>query len=94
MNKKEFTRRLGKTSKNVLRVLIPALGLHGREERALMLKYVEEKCLYDIAEDLGIAYESASNFLCQAREEMLYIMQEDYDILPKDIQNLIDKMLK
>lgn len=94
MNKREFTRKLSKTSKNVLRPLIPALGMHLRNEKAIHLKYIEEKCLWDIAEELGVAYESAGNFLCQAREEMLCIMQDDYDILPKDIQVLIDKLLK
>lgn len=94
LNKKEFSKRLSKVSVNVLRNLIPALGLHKRNEQILILKYVEQRGLWDIAEKMTVTYESASNLLCISREEMQRHMVEDYDILPKDIQILVDKILK
>lgn len=94
LNKKEFSKRLSKVSVNVLRTLIPALGLHKRNEQILILKYVEQRGLWDIAEKMTVTYESASNLLCISREEMQRHMVEDYDILPKDIQILVDKILK
>lgn len=94
LNKKEFSKRLSKASVNLLRTLIPSLGLHKRNEQILMLKYVEQRGLWDIAEKMTVTYESASNLLCLSREEMQRLMIEDYDILPKEVKILVDKILK
>lgn len=93
MNGRVFANRLNKMSKNVLKPLIPALGLHKRVEKVLYLRYVEEKSIFDIAEDVGISFDSLNNYLCVARAEMLETMQRDYEILPQDIKNLIDIIL-
>lgn len=94
MNTREFASKLNRTSKNVLKPLIPALGLHKRAEKVLYMRYVDEASIYDIADDLGIAYESLSNYLCIAREEMLKTIEKDYDILPSETQLLINKLLQ
>lgn len=93
MNGRVFANRLNKMSKNVLKPLIPALGLHKRVEKVLYLRYIEEKSIFDIAEDVGISFDSLNNYLCVARAEMLETMQRDYEILPQDIKNLIDIIL-
>lgn len=90
---KYFSRKLSKASKNVLRPLIPALGLHNRAERVLHLRYVEENSLWNCAKEMGIAYETFANYLCTARMEMLDVIKNDYDILPEDVQILIKKLL-
>ena len=48
----------------------------------------------DIAEDLGISYDTLSNYLCSARAEMLNTIQRDFDILPENIQVLVKKLLE
>lgn len=94
MDKRKFTAKLNHTSKNVLRAIIPALGLHQRSERALTMKYIEEKCMWDIAEELGISYNSTGNFISVARMEMLDLMQNDYNIYSDEVKAHIDKLLK
>ena len=85
---------MNKVSKNVLKLLLPQLGLRKRVERALYLRYIQEASMYDIAEDLGMSYESFSNYLCVARAEMLNVIEQDYDIVSDDTRKLIDKLLQ
>ena len=94
MDTREFAKKMNKASKTLLRSLIPALGLKNRVERTLQLRYVHEKSLYDIAEELGISYETCSNFMCVARAEMLRVIENDYDIVSDDTRKLIDKLLQ
>lgn len=94
MDKKEFSRKLKLANVNTLKTLIPALGLHGRNEEILMLKYVNQDSLWDISEKMVLTYESASNLLSTSRLEMKRLMNDDYELYPKEIQILIDKMLK
>jgi len=94
VNTKEFAKKMNKVSKNVLKLLLPQLGLRKRVERALYLRYIQEASMYDIAEDLGMSYESFSNYLCVARAEMLNVIEQDYDIVSDDTRKLIDKLLQ
>ena len=94
MNTRQFAYKMNRASKNILKPLIPALGLHKKAETVLYKRYVEEVCLYDIAEDLGISYDTLSNYLCSARAEMLNTIQRDFDILPDNIQVLIKKLME
>lgn len=94
LSTREFAKKMNRASKNVLRGLIPALGLKSKAEKVLMAWYVSETCKYDIAKDLGIAYESLSNYICKARKEMLDTITRDFDILPDDTQKLIGKLLQ
>lgn len=94
MNTKDFAKKMNRASKNVLKLLLPALGLRKRVERALYLRYVQEVNMYDIAEELGMSYESFSNYLCVARAEMLNVIEQDYDIVSDDTRKLIDKLLQ
>lgn len=94
MDKKEFSRKLRLANVNTLKTLIPALGLHRRNEQVLMLRYVEQKSLWDISEKMVLTYESASNLLSTSRLEMKRLMNDDYELYPKDVQILIDKILK
>ena len=63
MDGRNFANRLNKMSKNVLKPLIPALGLHKRVERVLYLRYIEEQSIYHIAEDVGMSFDSLNNYL-------------------------------
>lgn len=94
MNTRDFAKKMSRASKNVLKLLLPQLGLRKRAERALYLRYVQEASMYDIAEDLGMSYESFSNYLCVARAEMLKVIEQDYDIVSDDTRKLIDKLLQ
>ena len=94
METREFAKKMNKASKNVLKLLLPTLGLRKRVERALYLRYVQEANMYDIAEELGMSYESFSNYLCVARAEMLNVIEQDYDIVSDDTRKLIDKLLQ
>lgn len=94
MNTKDFAKKMNRASKNVLKLLLPELGLRKRVERAIYLRYVQEASMYDIAEELGMSYESFSNYLCVARAEMLNIIEQDYDIVSDDTRKLIDKLLQ
>lgn len=94
MDKKEFSRRLRLANINTLRTLIPALGLHKRNEQILMLKYVEQESLWDISEEMALTYESASNLLSASRLEMKRLMKDDYELYPKEVQVLINKILE
>ena len=94
MNTKDFAKKMNRASKNVLKLLLPTLGLRKRVERALYLRYVQEANMYDIAEELGMSYESFSNYLCVARAEMLNVIEQDYDIVSDDTRKLIDKLLQ
>lgn len=94
MNTKDFAKKMNRASKNLLKFLLPELGLRKRVERALYLRYVQEASMYDIAEELGMSYESFSNYLCVARAEMLNIIEQDYDIVSDDTRKLIDKLLQ
>ena len=51
MNTRDFAKKINRASKNVLKLLLPALGLRKRVERALYLRYVQEANMYDIAEE-------------------------------------------
>ena len=93
MDGRNFANRLNKMSKNVLKPLITALGLHKRVERVLYLRYIEEQSIYDIAEDVGMSFDSLNNYLSFARYEMLSTMQRDFEILPDDIKKLINIVL-
>lgn len=93
MDGRNFANRLNKMSKNILKPLIPALGLHKRVERVLYLRYVEEQSIYDIAEDVGMSFDSLNNYLSFARHEMLSTMQRDFEILPDDIKKLVNIVL-
>lgn len=93
MKNREFAGKLFKSSKNLLGMLIPSLGLRERTEQILVARYVKGLCVWDVAEEMGITYESAMNSLCKARREMLYTMETDFDILPADTQKLIKKLL-
>ena len=94
MDTREFARKMSRVSKNVLKALLPSLGLKNRVERVLYLRYIREENLYNIAEELGISYESCSNYLCVARAEMLRTIEQDYDIVSDDTRKLIDKLLQ
>ena len=61
MTSRQFAYKMNRASKNILKPLIPALGLHKKAETVLYKRYVEEVCLYDIAEDLGISYKQTSS---------------------------------
>ena len=50
--------------------------------------------IYDLAELLGVSYDTLNNYLCTARLEMLTAIERDFDILPKETQNLIKKLLE
>ena len=65
--------------------------------RKVLINGIDERLkeiLYDIAEDLGISYDTLSNYLCSARAEMLNTIQRDFDILPENIQVLIKKLME
>ena len=47
MNTRQFAYKMNRASKNILKPLIPALGLHKKAETVLYKRYVEEVCLYD-----------------------------------------------
>ena len=94
MNTRDFAKKMRKASKNILKALIPALGLKRRVETALYLRYVREMSMYEVAEELGMSYESFSNYLCVARAEMLNVIEQDYDIVSEDTRKLIDKLLQ
>ncbi len=93
MTSREFAGKMNRASKTILRPLIPALGLHKKAETVLYQRYVEEKCIYDISESLGVSYDTLSNYLCVARAEMLKTIERDFDILPENIQILIKKLV-
>lgn len=93
MTSRQFANRMNKASKNILRPLIPALGLHKRAETILYKRYIEEDCIYDLAEFLGVSYDTLNNYLCDARQEMLSTMENDFDILPPEIQVLVKKLI-
>ena len=93
MDGRNFANRLNKMSKNVLKPLILALGLHKRVERVLYLRYVDAHSIYDIADDVGMSFDSLNNYLSFARYEMLSTMQRDFEILPDDIKKLINIVL-
>lgn len=90
---KYFSKRISKASKNVLKPLIPALGLHTKTEKVLTMRYIDENSLWECANKLGIAYETFANYLCVARAEMLDTIKNDYDILPEKVQILIRKLV-
>lgn len=94
MNTRDFAKKINRASKNVLKLLLPTLGLRKRVEKALYLRYVQEANMYDTAEELGMSYESFSNYLCVARAEMLNVIEQDYDIVSDDTRKLIDKLLQ
>lgn len=94
MNTRQFAYKMNRASKNILKPLIPALGLHKKVETVLYKRYVEEMCIYDLAELLGVSYDTLNNYLCTARLEMLTAIERDFDILPKETQNLIKKLLE
>lgn len=94
MNTRDFAKKMSRVSKNVLKALLPSLGLKNRVERVIYLRYIEEDSLYDIAKELGMSYESCSNYLCIARVEMLRTIEQDYDIVSDDTRKLIDKLLQ
>ena len=77
-----------------MKPLIPALGLHKKAETVLYKRYVEGMCIYDLAELLGVSYDTLNNYLCTASSEMLTAIERDFDILPKETQNLIKKLLE
>ncbi len=90
MDKRKFTAKLNHTSKNILRAIIPALGLHQRSEQALTMRYIEEKCTWDIADALGITFESTANFLSKARVEMYYLMTSPNQVLEPQAKEAIE----
>ena len=93
MNTRQFAYKMNRASKNILKPLIPALGLHKKAQSVLYKRYVEEMYIYDLAELLGVSYDTLNNYLCTARLEMLTAIERDFDILPKETQNLIKKLL-
>lgn len=93
MNTRQFAYKMNRASKNILKPLIPALGLHKKAETVLYKRYVEEACIYDLAELLGVSYDTLNNYLCDARQEMLFTIERDFDILPAEIQILIKKLM-
>ena len=82
MSTRQFAYKLNRASKNI------------RVEMVLYKRYVEEMCIYDLAELLGVSYDTLNNYLCTARLEMLTAIERDFDILPKETQNLIKKLLE
>ena len=90
-----LTKALNQLSKFILKIVIPGIGLKKRQEKALMMKYVDECSQYDIAKELGMTYESAGNFLCKARNDMLKILREEQDIVPDEVKkhlNIFNEM--
>lgn len=82
-----LTKVLNTLSKITLKIVIPSIGLKKKQEKALMMKYVDEASIYEIAEELGMTYESANNFLCKSRKAMLEILKNEKDVIPEDIKS-------
>lgn len=89
-----FASKLSKMPRMVLKNFIPSLGLRERVEEILIYKYVDGLCVWDVADKMGITYESAMNSLCEARKEMYTSITEYYDFYPAEIQNIIKKLLE
>lgn len=93
MLNENFASKLNKAPKEFLKNLIPSLGLKGRYEEILILRYVRGLCIWDVADSVGVTYESAMNSLCEARKEMYRTMKEYYNFYPEETQKLIKKLL-
>lgn len=80
---------LNDLSKITLKIVIPSIGLKKQYEKVLWMKYVDECSNAEIAEELGMTYESASNFLCKARKSMLKILENENDVIPDDVKHML-----
>ena len=85
--KDRLSKVLNTLSKITLKIVIHGIGLKKKQEKALMMKYVDEASIYEIAEELGMTYESTSNFLCKSRKAMFDILKNQKDVIPEDIKS-------
>lgn len=85
--KDRLSKVLNTLSKITLKIVIPGIGLKKKQEKALMMKYVDKASIYEIAEELGMTYESTSNFLCKSRKAMFDILKNQKDVIPEDIKS-------
>lgn len=85
-----FARRLNRLNKNFTKILINEVGLNKDYKNVLYKKYVEEKSLVEIANELGYTKETVNNLISKSRKVLEEILLEQYELLPKEVQMIAD----
>lgn len=63
--KDRLSKVLNTLLKITLKIVIPGIGLKKKQEKALMMKYVDEASIYEIAEELGMNEQQLGQFISQ-----------------------------
>lgn len=76
--------------KNSQKILIKYCGLSKQYKKILWLRYVEDKTIYEISNELGYTKESTYNLLHKARKDIEEKLYKQYDLYPEEVQTIID----
>lgn len=85
-----FARRLNRLNKNSTKILINEVGLNKDYKNVLYKKYVEEKSLVEIANELGYTKETVNNLISKSRRVLEDIILEQYELMPIKLQMISD----
>ena len=87
---KSFKIRLKDIERGSRLKLIENGGISKLYQKVLTDKYVEEKSIYEIADELGYTKESTYNLINRAKKDLETKLYTQYDLYSTEIQNIID----
>lgn len=90
MRNRSFAKKLRKLNKNSTKILLNEIGLCEENKELLYKRYVEEKSIIDISEELGYTKESTNVLIARSRKILEDIIIEQYELLPKNVRMIAD----
>lgn len=78
--------------RNSRKILIKECGLPKQYEQVLWMRYVQDKSVNELADELGYTRESIYTLLHKARKDLENKLYNQYELYPDDIQTIIDTL--